>query len=124
MSSCTRPWRYALLCASSLCLKIYGAEPRWCSAGSTKLSGGAIAGIAVGASAAVVATLALLCLLCAARRRRARPPADVEMLEPKSSAEKVAAAYAGPVLAFSHTLVDSPFCRSAWQGNQGRGVAG
>ena len=59
-------------------------------AGSGGLSGGAIAGIAVGSAAVIVALIALLaCCLLGGRRRRRRPPPDVEMLAPKVSEEKV-----------------------------------
>ena len=61
-------------------------------AGGGGLSGGAIAGIAVGSAAVVVALIALLaCCLLGGRRRGGQPPPDVEMLGPKVLEEKVKA---------------------------------
>ena len=56
------------------------------------LSGGAIAGIAVGSAAVVVALIALLaCCVLGGRRRRGQPRPDVEMLGTKVSDDKVSA---------------------------------
>ncbi len=59
-------------------------------AGGSGLSGGAIAGVAVGSAAVVVALIVLMaCCLLGGRRRREQPPSDVEMLGSKVSEEKV-----------------------------------
>ena len=60
------------------------------------MSGGAIAGIAVGGVAVAVLALLLLCLCCCRRRPSARPAADVEMLGPKVSEEKVITKHPNP----------------------------